>query len=194
MAGALLVILGGVAGLAWWKYSSSTVHIEDAKIYAPTINLYPKVAGTLQDVYVNAGDYVKMNDPIARVGNELIKAKSDGLVLNIEANIGSAFGPNASVATMINPNDLRVVGETKEDKGLKYLKIGQEAYFTVDAFGSKKYYGIVDEISEASNEGDIVFNISDKRQEKSFNVKIRFDVSAAAELKNGMSAKLWIVK
>jgi multidrug resistance efflux pump len=168
--------------------------VEDAKIYAPATSLYSKSAGTLQEVFVNAGDSVKINAPIARIGNELIKAKSDGLILTINTNIGGTFGATTAVATMINPDELRVVGKTQEDKGLKYLKVGQEAYFTVDAFGSQKYYGILDEVSETSNEGDIVFSISDQREEKSFDVKVRFNVEQYSELKNGMSAKLWIYK
>ena len=62
------------------------------------------------------------------------------------------------------------------------------------AFGSKEYSGVVDEISPTSNVGDIVFNISNARQQQTFNIKIRFDVTQYPELKNGMSAKLWIYK
>jgi len=190
----ILIIAGGVAGLVFWKSSSSKVYIEDAKIYAPTISLYPKTAGTLQETFVNIGDTVKINDPVARVGNELIKAKTDGVILTIETSVGSSFSPQTAVATMINPQDLRVVAQTKEDKGLKFIKVGQQAYFTVDAFGSQEYYGVVDQISETSNEGDIVFSISDERQEKAFDVQVRFNVQNYSELKNGMSAKLWIIK
>jgi multidrug resistance efflux pump len=190
----ILIIAGGVAGLVFWKSSSSKVYIEDAKVYAPTISLYPKTAGTLQETFVNIGDTVKINDPVARVGNELIKAKTDGVILTIETSVGSSFSPQTAVATMINPQDLRVVAQTKEDKGLKFIKVGQQAYFTVDAFGSQEYYGVVDQISETSNEGDIVFSISDERQEKAFDVQVRFNVQNYSELKNGMSAKLWIIK
>jgi multidrug resistance efflux pump len=189
-----LLIAGCVAGIVYWKITSARVYIEDAKIYAPTISLYPKVAGTLQEVYVNPGDYVEISAPIARVGNELIKSKTDGLILTVETSIGSAYNTSTAVATIIDPSELRVVGETQEDKGLKYLQVGQQAVFTVDAFGSIKYYGVVDEISETSNESDIVFSISDEREKKSFDVKVRFDVEQYSELKNGMSAKLWIYK
>ena len=79
-------------------------------------------------------------------------------------------------------------------KGLKDIKVGQTVVFTVDAFGSKEYPGIVNEISPTSNQGDIVFNISGARQEMDFNVKVRFDEAQYPELKNGMSAKLWIYK
>jgi len=156
--------------------------------------LAPQVGGTLQEVFVNVGDLVNTSAPVARVGNELIKAKSDGMIISVSSDIGAAFGPGQIVATMINPNDLRAVGQVQEDKGFKDIKIGQSAIFTVDAFGSKEYSGIVDEISPTSNTGDIVFNISGTRQEQDFNVKVRFNINQYPELKNGMSAKLWIYK
>jgi multidrug resistance efflux pump len=95
---------------------------------------------------------------------------------------------------MIKPDDLRVVAQIEEDKGLSEVTVGQRAFFTVDAFGSKKFDGIVDEVSPTSRQSDVVFNISSQRQEQEFNIKIRFDVNKYPELKNGMSAKSWIYK
>jgi multidrug resistance efflux pump len=191
----VVILLAGTAGgFIYWNIISSRVYVENSSVSAPVVSLYPSSGGTLQEVFVNVGDSVKIYAPIARVGNELIKAKSDGQILSVNTNIGASFGPTQAVATMINPNDLRIVGKIKEDKGLKDIKISQTAIFTVDAFGSKEYSGIVDEISPTSNAGDIVFNISDKRQENEFNIKVRFSVVQYPELKNGMSAKLWIYK
>jgi multidrug efflux pump subunit AcrA (membrane-fusion protein) len=156
--------------------------------------LAPTVGGTLEQVFVSVGDSVLDSAPIARVGNQLIKANSAGQILSIDTNIGDNFTLSQAVATMIDPSALRVVGQVEEDKGLADIKVGQSAVFTVDAFGSKKYSGIVDQISPTSNAGDIVFNISGARQENNFDVKVRFNVNQYPELKNGMSAKLWIYK
>jgi len=189
-----VVILGGLGGLIYWSIVSKYVYIENSSVSAPVINLAPVAGGTLQEVFVNVGDQVQESAPIARVGNELIKAKSDGQILSVSTNIGASFGPSQAVATMINPNDLRIVGQVEEDKGLSQIKVGQTAIFTVDAFGSKQYSGIVDQINPTSDTGDIVFNISGTRQEMNFDVKVRYNVSQYPELKNGMSAKLWIYK
>jgi multidrug resistance efflux pump len=189
-----VIIVGGSVGLIYWSIVSSRVYIENSVVSAPVINLAPTVGGTLQEVFVNVGDLVQISAPIARVGDELIKAPSDGQILSINTNIGASFGPGQAVATMINPDDLRVVGQVEEDKGLKDIKIGQTAIFTVDAFGSKQYSGIVDQINPTSDVGSIIFNISNTRQENNFDVKARFDVRQYPELKNGMSAKLWIYK
>lgn len=191
---AIVIILGGIGGLIYWNITSKRVYIENSSVSAPVINLAPAVGGTLQEVFVNVGDLISENSPVARVGNELIKSKSSGQILSVNTNIGASFGPGQVVATMIDPSDLRVVGQVQEDKGLSEIKVGQSTIFTVDAFGSKEYSGIVDEISPTSNQGDIVFNISGTRQEMDFDVKVRFDTAQYPELKNGMSAKLWIYK
>ncbi len=189
-----VIVLGSIAGYIYWAVSSSNVYVENSTVSAPVINEVPAVGGILQEVFVNTGDIVQMSAPIARVGNELLKAQSAGQIMSISTDVGASYGPGKTVATMINPEDLRVVGQVQEDKGLKFIKVGQTAVFTVDAFGSKKYSGIVDEISPTSNAGDIVFNISNARQENDFDVKVRFDATQYPELKNGMSAKLWIYK
>lgn len=189
-----VIIVGSIGGFITWNIISARVYIENSTISAPVINLSPKVGGVLEQVFVNVGDSVENNAPIARVGDELIKAESAGQILSINTDIGASFGPGQAVATMIDPSQLRVVGQVEEDKGLKDIKIGQTAIFTVDAFGSKEYQGIVDQINPTADQGDIVFNISNTRQEMNFDVKVRFDVNQYPELKNGMSAKLWIYK
>ncbi len=189
-----VIVLGSIAGFIYWTISSGSIYVENSMVSAPVINLAPAFGGTLQEVFVNVGDKVQTSAPIARVGNELLKAQSAGQILSISTDIGASYGPGKTVATMINPEDLRVVGQVQEDKGLKFIKVGQAATFTVDAFGSKKYLGIVDQVSPTSNVGDIVFNISNSRQENDFDVKVRFDITQYPELKNGMSAKLWIYK
>ena len=189
-----IAVLSSIGGLIYWNIVSGRVYIEKSSVSASVINLAPTVGGSLQEVFVNVGDSVKMFSPVARVGNELIKAKSDGQVLSINTNIGASFGPGQAVATMINPDDLRIIGQVQEDKGLKNIKLGQTAVFTVDAFGSKEFNGIVESVASAPDTSDIVFSISDNRQENDFDVKVKFNVSQYPELKNGMSAKLWIYK
>ena len=186
------LIIAGASGVAYWKYSSGRIYTDKAEISAPTSDLAPQNAGILQEVFVKQGDYINANSIVARVDNELIKTKDAGVVTKTQDSIGKLFNRGEAVVTVVNPNDLRVVGHIDEDKGLNEIKIGQHATFTVDAFGSKKFDGIVDEISPSARQGDIVFNISDKRETRVFDVKIRFNTTQYPELQNGMSAKLWI--
>jgi multidrug resistance efflux pump len=191
---AIFVFAALIGGGAYWLHIQSRIYTDKAGLSASTIDLSPTVSGTLDEVFVNAGDYVTEDEAVARVGQQTIKAQSDGLVVSVNKDIGKTLSSGTAVVSMINPSDLRVVAHIDENKGLKNIQIGQRAIFTVDAYGSKKYYGVVDEISDTSRESGVVFNISDKREVKQFDVKIRFDVSAYSELKNGMSAKVWIYK
>ena len=174
--------------------SNNRIQIDDSQILASTIDISSKSGGALQEVYVKIGDVVGANTVLARVGTELLKTNSEAEVIKINDTIGEIFNPGAAVVGVINPSDLRVVGKLEEDKGLKDVRIGQKAIFTVDAFGSKEFEGVVDEISPTAHNSDVVFSISDKRAENSFDIKVRFDVSKYPELKNGMSAKITIFK
>jgi hypothetical protein len=50
----------------------------------------------------------------------------------------------------------------------------------------------VDEVSPTSEQGSVVFDISDQRPTNQFDVYVRFDPSKYPELKNGMSARIWV--
>lgn len=185
-------LMAGLIALFYLYLTRTRVYVEKSSIEATTINLSSQNGGSLQSMFVKAGDSVEANKSIAQIGNEIVKTKDKGLIISANDNIGKNFAPQESVATMIRPDDLRVVAQVEEDKGLSQIKVGQKAFFTVDAFGSKQFSGIVDEISPTARSGDVVFNISNNRQEQEFNVKIRFNVSEYPELRNGMSAKVWI--
>ncbi|MBU6141518.1 HlyD family efflux transporter periplasmic adaptor subunit [Patescibacteria group bacterium] len=190
----ILVCAGIVAGALYWNALQSRVYIENAVVTATETDLAPQGPGILQQIFVKEGDTVPTNAVVARVGNELIKTTEAGTIISVNAAIGKLFNPGETVVGMIGSEELRVVGHLDEDKGLQYVHVGQAAVFTVDAFSSKEYYGVVDEVSPSSRQGDVVFNISDQRQTNQFDVKIRFDAAQYPELKNGMSAKIWIYK
>jgi multidrug resistance efflux pump len=184
----------GLVALFYLYLTQSRVYIEKSSLVAQSIDLSSPGGGVLEKMFVKVGDNVSANEPVAQIGNDIVKAEQSGIIISVKDDIGKNFAPYEAVATMINPEDLRVVAQVEEDKGLADIRVGQLAYFTVDAFGSKKYSGIVDEISPTARSGDVVFNISSARQQQEFNVKIRFNVSDYPELKNGMSAKVWIYK
>jgi multidrug resistance efflux pump len=99
-----------------------------------------------------------------------------------------------TVATMIDPTQLRVVGNLDENKGLDNVVVGDPATFTVDAFGGEQFKGVVDEVAPTSEQSSVVFNISDERPTNQFAVYVRFDPTQYPQLKNGMSAKIWVYK
>ncbi len=189
-----IIIIGTVCGVVYWKISGESVYTDNASISAPVTNLTPSISGKLNNIFVNVGDELQPNTVVAQVGNELLKTKTASEVVTTNTALGTTITPGTSVVSVVNPLDLRVVAHIDETKGLSDVHIGQQVDFTVDAFGSTKFHGIVDEISPTARQGDIVFNISDKRQTNQFDVKIRFDTTEYSQLKNGMSAKVWIFK
>jgi multidrug resistance efflux pump len=193
---ALIVVLagGGIAGLAYFAVSNQTVYIDNAQIEAPVVNLSPSASGILQAVYVAEGDVVAPNTVVAEVGTELLTTTQGGLVTLVNNNIGQTVTPTDTVVQTLDPTQLRVVGQVQENKGLIAIMPGQQAVFEVDAFGGKKYTGVVDEVAPEAQSSDVVFTISDQREEQNFDVKVRFDTTAYPELKNGMSARIWVYK
>ncbi len=192
----VLLAVGAIAGTAYWQASSKTVYIDQSVIQAPIINLSPTNSGPLQAVFVKVGDIVTANQPIARVGGGIVESKTSGEIVSIDQNIGeseNAVTGQSVVATMIDPTQLRVVGHLDEDKGLADVKVGDVVKFTVDTFGGKQYYGVVDEIGQTSQES-ATSNIFNQRPVNEFNVKVRFNPARYPELKDGMSARIWVYK
>jgi multidrug resistance efflux pump len=143
-------------------------------------------------VYVNEGDSLPANAPVALVGTEVLKTKVAGLIVQVNDTVGAQVSSGEAVVTMIDPSQLRVIGKIDENKGLSRIAVGDPVTFTADAFGSKKFTGVVDEIAPTSNQSGIVFNISSQRQTQQFDIKARFDTSVYPMLKNGMSARMHV--
>jgi len=192
-----LIILGAIAlasGGMYWVRQQRYVFTDKAEVWAPLMKLAPHATGELKKIFVQEGDMVAANRAVARVGDEMLLAQERGIVVEAKKDLGTIYAPGTAVVTMVNPQELRVVARIKEDKGLKDVRVGQQVFFTVDAFGSKQFEGEVSTVSQTNREGDVVFNISDKRQEKEYDVTVRYDLVTSPELQNGMSARVWIVK
>lgn len=189
----ILIVIGSVSVVVY-NDIQSRIYIEDGTITAPVITISPATSGILDRVYVAEGDLVRKNQILAKVDGEVLHAKTSGIITRIEDTPGMRVNAQSPVISMINREKLRAVGRLKEDKGLKDLHPGQRAEFSVDAFPGAIYYGTVEKVAPTAREGDIVFSISDKRQEQEFEVTVLFDVDAYPELKNGMSSKIWIFR
>jgi multidrug resistance efflux pump len=194
LVGIIIVIACGIG--IYWYVDSQYVYIDKSIIEAPIISLSSENSDILQQVFVKAGDSVIANEPVARVGDQIVKTKVAGVMVSVNQNIGqfeNALLGQAVVATMIDPTQLRVMGQIDEDKGLVDIRVGDVAEFTVDAFGSKEYYGVVDEIGQASATS-VINNIFNQRPTNEFDIYVRFNPDRYPELKSGMSARLWIYK
>ncbi|MEI8343782.1 MAG: HlyD family efflux transporter periplasmic adaptor subunit [Candidatus Moraniibacteriota bacterium] len=193
VGGSLLVVIV-IIGIFYLFITRNQIYTDKADIEAPLISIAPTQGGTLQKILVASGQQIAANTSVAQVADQILRSDQQALVVEAQSNEGKTVNAGEAVVTVIHPDDLRVVAHIDEDKGLSGIKVGQLVTFTVDTFGSKKYTGIVDEISSTSRQSGVVFNISDQRQVKQFDVKIEFDVKKYSELRNGMSAKVTIFK
>jgi len=187
------VVIFGLLGIfIFWQIEKGTVFIENSDLEAPIINLSPTSPGVLNALYVKEGDRVPANTEVALVGSQIISTQDGGIVASAPNVLGSYFSPGQTVVSIVNDQEMKAVGQIEETKGLDSLKAGQRAIFSVDAFPGKTYEGIVDEISPVSDDTGVVFDISDQRPVKKFDVKVRFNVTEYPELKSGMSAKITV--
>lgn len=189
----MLVIFSALGAFIYWQSNAGKVFIENSLLDAPIVNISASAPGMLNAIYVKEGERISANSQIALVGSEIIYAKEDGIISAAPKALGGYYAPGQTLVSEVVDSHMRVVGSIEENKGLKDIKVGQKATFTVDAFPGKTYEGVVDEISPVSQQTGVVFSISDKRPIQKFNVYVRFDVSQYSELKSGMSAKLTIV-
>lgn len=182
-----------IFSIGYWYISSKQIATDKAEIYAPLITLGPVQPGILEQLLVKEGDMVTSHQAVARLeNNQFVRALTDGVIVSRNEQIGKYFAPGAAVATMIDPNDLRVIAHVAENKGLNTIRVGQKVTFTVDAFGSREFQGTVEEIAQSADQSSVVFSISDKRPQKDFSIKIKY--KDYPELVNGMSAKVVIHK
>jgi len=189
---AFVLIFGLLTVFLLWEKNKNTVFIENSILSAPIINISTATPGVLNALYVKEGDTVLDNAQIALVGSQILTTGKGGIVSNAPEVIGSYFSPGQIVASVVDNQDMKVVGQVDETGGLQDIKKGERATFTVDAFGSKIFEGQVDEVSPVSNNTGVIFSISDKRAIQKFDVKVIFNVKSYPELRSGMSAKITV--
>jgi multidrug resistance efflux pump len=176
----------------FWQTNKNTILIENSDLEAPIVNLTPSTPGILNALYVKEGEKVEANSQIALVGSQVISTQNSGIVASAPLVLGAYFMPGQTVVSIVNNQEMKVIGQIDETKGLSSIKEGQRATFSIDAFPGKIYKGVVDQISPVSDDSSIVFSISDKRPVKKFDVKVRFNIADYPELKSGMSAKITV--
>ncbi|OYV27980.1 MAG: hypothetical protein B7W98_00585, partial [Parcubacteria group bacterium 20-58-5] len=101
-SGAFLIIAAGAIA-AYLIATNNRISIDTASIQAPLIDLTTAVPGTLNAVYVQAGDTVAANQPVASVGNQIITSKVAGLIVQVNDTIGAQVSPGQTVVEMIDP-------------------------------------------------------------------------------------------
>ena len=172
--------------------SSDRIFIEKSMVQAPITSISADTPGKLMKNLVFEGDSVKKGDSLAIVGTDTLKSYADGEVIKVNQQIGSIVNAQTPVVQTINLNDMRIDGTIDENKGLDKVKTGQPVSFTIDTYPGKTYWGYVDEIAPSAKQTSLAFSISSERPTQQFEVFVKFDAHKYPEIKNGMSAKMYV--
>jgi multidrug resistance efflux pump len=188
----IIVLILILLGYVYYLIKGNRVFVENSVINAPIITISPDVPGKIIDNYAVNGNMVKKGDSLALIGTQTLKAYTDGLVISTNNAKGAIASAQTAVVQMIDLSTMRVDGTIDENKGLKDIKVGQVASFTIDALPGKEYWGYVDEISPSAKQTSMAFSISSERPTQQFEVFVKFDAYQHPEIKNGMSARITI--
>jgi multidrug resistance efflux pump len=189
-----VIVAAGYFGFRSLQDAQTKIYIDAAAISAPIIMVSPETPGILKALFVKAGDHVIAGQNLFNVGDRVTTARVPGIITAVQNTPGQWAGNQSAVVQMYDPGSLRVVGHIQEDQGLSELKVGQQVMFMVDAFGSQQFVGTVESIGDMANQSSAVFSISDKRQEKQYDVTATFDANATPQIVNGLSARMWVYK
>jgi membrane fusion protein (multidrug efflux system) len=110
--------------------------------------------------------------------------------------VGQMVGPDKGLLSLVPLDDVWVVANFKEDQ-LAEMKPGATATVTIDAYGSKPFFGHVDSIAGASGARFALLppdNASGNfvKVVQRVPVLVRLDEAQGAELRPGMSANVTV--
>lgn len=81
----------------------------------------------------------------------LVKAPLDGVVGEKNVEVGMNVQPAQSLLSIVPLNDIWVTANFKENQ-LRWMRSGQKAVISVDAYGGRKYNGYIESIAPATGE------------------------------------------
>ena len=125
-----------------------------------------------------------------------IIAPFDGTVANINVKEGEFLSPAAyaetTIVEIVDPRHMELTARVDELDVVK-VKIGQKVMIIVDAMPGTKLEGQVTFISPVAREPVGVLLFEDEDEEKSYVVKIDFDIPENSPIRAGMSATAEII-
>jgi multidrug resistance efflux pump len=125
-----------------------------------------------------------------------IIAPFDGTVANIGVKEGEFLSPAAYTGTtiveLIDPRHMELTARVDELDVVK-VKTGQKVMISVDAMPGTKLEGRITFISPVAREPVGVVLFEDEDEEKSYEVKIDFDIPKNSPIRAGMSATAEII-
>lgn len=150
-AAAVVIIVAVCVAFGWYLTSSKYLKTDNAKVAADVYPISSKTEGKLLRFDAYVGKYVESGDIIGRAeGGPYIKAPSDGEFIEVDARRGD-YVLTTDVLGYIADIDNMYIGANVEETDIVKIKVGQPVRVTLDAYGSRKFDGVVSDVKKITN-------------------------------------------
>lgn len=167
---------GGIRGTASIKTVNGELIVDGKYIDNETTKIYPKISGSIDQIYVDSGDYVKKGQPLFTISNtslvnqietqkiaidnirlkiddlerglaELVmKSDYSGVVSDLYVSPNQAISSNTKIAKLVS--DELVAKIEVDELDINKVQQGQEATLYIPAVSNEDIYGTVSYISD----------------------------------------------
>lgn len=212
----ILVVAVAAAFLWWWNYRKY-ISTDDANLDSYRVNVSARISAPLLKMFVGEGDTVKAGQMLALLDTAGIPLASEvrsyatltapvgGVVAKVWTTVGDLVQPGQTLFTINEGNNLWVSVYLSESK-FRYVRLGQEAKFTLDAYKGITFRGKIFYIgSNTASEFSLIppNNASGNYTKVSQRIPLKISIDSMegngkdttrVRLVSGMSASVKIIK
>lgn len=161
LVGIVVVVILLVAFVAFYlNYQKANfVKTENASVQSNMITVASKIGGTVLDVKVKQGDFVKKGDILieidpltsdsSQIDNSFVRATIDGTILKTLNGEGQSISAGQTVCYIADENDKYVISNIDETD-INNIHIGQNVDIKIDQYGDQEFSGRVVEVGSAT--------------------------------------------
>ncbi len=155
------------------------IHASGNLVADNDVLLYSKVQGKIRNTQAGMGSPVEPGQTVAwvlrdEIGYEFqpFEVKSDikGFISKVFLNAGSAVAPNTPIMALVNIDTVKVVASVDE-LNIRFIRIGQTAKVSVQAYPGETFHGRVSNISPVSNPSNRTVDVEIRIPNPSFRLK-----------------------
>lgn len=169
------ILKGGMTGTAYINTANSEVTKAGKFVDNEGRQIYPKISGNIDQIYVASGDYVKKGEPLFKVSNTslvnqietqkisidnirlkiadlesglsdlVVKSDYSGVISDLYVTPNQTISNNTKIAKLVS--DQFVARIEVDELDINKVQIGQEASLFIPAVSNDEIYGTVSYIS-----------------------------------------------
>ena len=100
---------------------------------------------SVQKIYVKEGDHVKLNDPLVKLDENIMRSTIDGTVTAVSYKEGELVTTQAEIVAVTNLQNL-YLEVSLEQQSILRVKTGQQVYVSFESLRNEKYEGQVSSV------------------------------------------------